>query len=215
MSTVRVNLLPREIKERERARRRMGLLAIAAVGYLLVFVALFFVLDARVNTAEDRLAEAEAERQRLRSEVSTLQEYAELAERHEATATTLRDVFFHEASYAGILQDVAAVMPTDAALTDIAVDTTAAGEAQEEDGEQAAAPESFGAIRGTGETLEGHAPGVERFMLEFEKIAAFFQVFVSSSTLDEEGIATFTFEAELGPEILTGRYVDGLPETLR
>ena len=60
----------------------------------------------------------------------------------------------------------------------------------------------------------------ERTLLEFDKIAGFSDVFFGSSTLEEvEGltapVASFDVEIDLGPEIYTGRYLDGLPEGLR
>lgn len=190
----------------------MAGLAVAALIFVAILVGLFFFQNSQVNDANNRLAEAEAERARLQGEVEELDRYAELEERREASLEVLQLTMGTEASLAGIMQDVAAVMPNDSALTNLSV-TLAAG-AQPPQNFDFGGP-AFGQITGTGETLRGHAPGVERFIIEFDKIAAFFNVFVSSSTIDDQGIATFSFNANLGPEAFTGRYLDGLPEALR
>ncbi|MGH3441713.1 MAG: PilN domain-containing protein [Nitriliruptorales bacterium] len=212
MSTMRVNLLPREYRERERARRARALAVLGGLVFVAVLAGLYLLQVGRVNDAEARLAEEQAETQRLQSRVQELNEFAELNQRLEAANARLVTTMGREVSMAGILQDIAAVTPTDAALT--GVDISISPQPQQSGQFDVGGP-SNGRISGSGEVLRGHAPGVERFLLEFEKIAAFFDVFVSSSNVDEEGVATFSFETDLGPEIFTRRYVDGLPEGLR
>lgn len=212
MSGTRVNLLPREAEEREAGRRAMAGLLIVGLIFVAILVGLFFFQNSRVNDANNRLAEAEAERDRLQAEQRELDRYADLEQRRQASVETLQLAMGTEASIAGIMQDVAAVMPNDSALTTLSV-TLAAG-AQAPENFDFGGP-SFGQVTGAGETLRGHAPGVERFVIEFDKVAAFFNVFVSSSNLDEDGIATFSFQSDLGPEVFTARYLDGLPEGLR
>ncbi|MBW3578290.1 MAG: hypothetical protein KY462_11245 [Actinobacteria bacterium] len=208
----RVNLLPREAEDRERARRARFLLVLAGIAFLVVLGLLYALQVARLNAARGELEAAEAERDELQAEVTELSAYAELDQRRTQTIELLTAVMAPETSLGGILQDVAAVMPTDSALTSLTV--TIPQEALEQGPFDFGGP-SFGTLAAAGETLRGHAPGVERLLLEFDKIAAFFNVFVTGSEIDEEGITVFTVESDLGPEIFTGRYVEGLPEELR
>ncbi len=53
------------------------------------------------------------------------------------------------------------------------------------------ARDSWGTITMTGQTRLGHAPGLERLLLEFDKIAAFSDLYFSNSTVDERGVSTF------------------------
>lgn len=209
--TARVNLLPRAVEEREAGRRQQALVAAGFVVLLAVLGTLYVLQVGRVNDARDRLAGEQAELERLEGELAALQEFAELRERAEAAAAVLATAMAGEVSVAGILQDVAAVMPSDAALTSLSF---TAAEQPEIEAFDLGGP-SFGTLAGAGESLRGHAPGVERFLLEFDKVAAFFNVFFSTSSVDELGIASFSFEIDLGPEILTRRYEQGLPEGLR
>ncbi len=73
----------------------------------------------------------------------------------------------------------------------------------------------FGTVSLGGRTLGGHAPGLERLLLELEKVSSFSGVYFTSSTVDEEGISSFTIDMNLGPEVLTRRYAEGLPEEVR
>lgn len=217
MSGTRVNLLPREAEEREAGRRAMAGLVVAGLLFLAVLAGLFFFQNSRVNDAKDRLETARAERDEAQAEVRELQAYADLEDRRDLMTEVVQTTMSAEASIAGVLQDVAAVMPNEAALTSLTVSILPAPEEGEEFDFGGPA---YGRILGQGETLRGHAPGVERFILELDKIAAFFNIFVSSSTLETGenvpiDITTYSFEAELGPEVFTGRYLDGLPEALR
>lgn len=210
MSDVRVNLLPREVEEEDVARRQRLLVVVLALLLVAVMAVLYVLQLNRVSDAEEELAAEQATRRQLQQEVEALQEFARLEERVGQAAGTLTTALGGEVTVAGILQDIAAVMPTDAALATLNISL---GETDQ--GTFALGGPAVGRVSGSGQSLRGHAPGVERFLLEFDKVAAFSNVFFSGSTVDEEGTTTFTFEIDLGPEMRTGRYGDGLPEELR
>jgi hypothetical protein len=128
-------------------------------------------------------------------------------------STTLAD----EVSMAGLLQDVASVIPSDTQLDGMEVSLGAPTAAPEVEGQVGVQPGAIGTLNLTGKTLEAHAPGVERFLLELEKVAGFRDLYVNSSALDDpdERVATYSIDAAVGPEALTGRYWTGLPEELR
>lgn len=217
MSGTRVNLLPRETEEREAGRRAMAGLAVVGLVFVAILVGLFFLQNSRVNDAEERLRAAEDRRAEVQAEVQDLQAYADLAQRRDTMLEVLTATMSTEVSLAGILQDVAAVMPNDAALTNMTVSMFTDPQTNEEF--DLGGP-AFGQLSASGETLRGHAPGVERFVIEFDKVAAFFNIYVSNSTqeIDEDlpvEITTFNIQADLGPEVFTARYLDGLPEGLR
>lgn len=210
MGSARVNLLPREVEERNRERRNLALLGLAGA-VVLAALAVGYVLQVnRVNDAQERLEETQAELAQARQEVGELEEFAALEERFAAVNGLLAQAMSPEASVAGILQDIAAVMPPDAQLGSLNVAVTGPGNPELGDVRR-----PFGQLTLSGETLRGHAPGLERFLLEFGKIAAFSDVFFTSSTVDDRGVSSFSAQVDLGPEILTGRYTEGLPEALR
>jgi hypothetical protein len=211
--SVRVNLLPQEQTARQAAaRQRNGILAGAAV--LVVALGGAYVwAGAQVSDAETRLAAAQDVSAELRLEVEDLAEIRDLDARRTATIELLSTTLADEVSMAGLLQDVASVIPSDTQLDGMTV--TLAAPAPE--GQVGAQPGAIGTLNLTGKTLEAHAPGVERFMLELEKVAGFRDLYVNSSALDDpdERVATYSIDAAVGPEALTGRYWTGLPEELR
>ena len=209
--SVRVNLLPREIEERNTARRQRALIGvgIAALAVLLVF--LYLMQARKVTAAQNELTAEQQRRDELAAQVDALSEFAVLEQRLAESNTLLVTTLSGEVSFAGILQDIAVVMPNDSALNSLAVTVN---DVPTREAFDFGGP-SFGKVAAAGTSLRGHAPGVERFLLEFEKVAAFFNLYFSGSSADESGVASFSAEWDLGPEIFTGRYANGLPEELR
>ncbi len=208
--SVRVNLLPQEIEERNRAARQRTFAALGAAALVGILVALYFVQVGRVNTAQAELATQQDEVTRLQGEANKLNEFGALEQEEQASATLLASALGNEASMAGILQDLAAVMPSDTELQSVNISV-----GQEQAAGNGQARPSFGTLTLSGRTIHGHAPGLERFLLELQKVASFQNVYFNSSTVDDAGVSTFAVDVQLGQEIFTKRYVNGLPEELR
>jgi Tfp pilus assembly protein PilN len=211
--SVRVNLLPQATVERQDVVRQRQGLGVAFAVLILLLGLVYWWQVSRVNDARAVLAAEEEELGQLQAQEAALGEFEELEDRRRRTDEMVIAALDDEISVAGVLQDVAAVMPTDAQLNDL---TIAVNEAGPEEGVERP---SWGTLTANGQSLTSHAPGLERFLLEFDKIVAFHDLFFTSSSLDdaegENDIVSFTVESELGPEILTERYSDGLPEELR
>ena len=52
-------------------------------------------------------------------------------------------------------------------------------------------------------------------MLELDKVAAFRAPYFGSAAVDNDEAVAFDVSVQLGAEVLTGRYDDGIPEVLR
>lgn len=212
--SVKVNLLPREAFAKQAAARQRALAGVAGLVLLLILAGVYFLQSNALSDAEEEQQLAQAELEELQAREAQLAEFGDLRERVEQRQELIATALAGELSYAGILQDIAAVMPTDAALTDM--DVTAVQDTGP-DGESIR--QIVARITASGESLQGHAPGLERLLLEFDKIAAFFDIYATSSELDdeaeEEDVAVFTFEVDVGQEARTGRYLQGVPEGLR
>lgn len=215
--SVRVNLIPREVEQRNVVRRQQAIAGVAVLAFLVLLAVLYFVQVGRVNDAQEELAAQETIRDELRAEVNELAAYADLEARADALAALIASAMAEEISPAGLLQDIAAVLPSDVELQSVAanvVEPTAAEAAPDATAAPILRP-IVGTMTLSGQTLDGHAPGLERVLIALEKIAGFENVLFSLSTLDDEDVATFTVTIDLGPELLTGRYLDGIPEGLR
>ncbi len=202
--SVRVNLLPSEVRQRESVTRQRGL---AAVGVLLLIVALgavWFWKTSQVDDARVVLAEEEARVQELQAEIAELNEYAQIQTALANADESVARVFGGEVGVAGILQDLAVVMPPDTELNELDYVVT-----------PEAASVTVGEMILTGRTIDRHAPGLERMLLELDKVAAFKALYFGSAAVDNDDAVAFDVSVQLGTEVLTRRYDQGIPEVLR
>ncbi len=217
MST-RVNLLPQASRDRRRAAQQQGVLGGVALAVLLVLIGLGWWQQSRVDEREDQLAEEQATLTSLQGELAELREFEDLAARAERADEVVAATLSDEVSVAAMLQDIAAVTPSNVWLENLAITIDTAQAA-----ELGAGRRSVGRLTASGVATEGHAPGLERYLLELDKIAGFFNIYFSDSTLIEEDRfvdgdgdeSTFSLELDLGRELRTERYEDGVPEELR
>ncbi len=204
--SVRVNLLPQATKERDRAGRQRVLAALLVLALLVALGGVSFWQRMQLSAAEDELADAERDLAMARAEVEELAEFANLAdslaEADEAVATALGD----QATFAGVLQDLALTMPEDSALTSLSVQFAGRGEDTQS---------GIGLANLSVETVTGVAPGVERLLLSLERVAGFADVHLGSATVDEQDVTTFSLDVQIGREHHTERFRDGLPEVRR
>jgi Tfp pilus assembly protein PilN len=200
--TARVNLLPGSVRERDAAGRQRALAGGIVLIVILGLAVATFLQRGVLNDAEDELASAQSELAAARAEVAELAEFEDLEGRLVLADDLLRSAMGEDVTLAGILQDVALVVPTEGAITSLAINIDPEGV-------------GIGTLNANAEATEQHAPGVERFLLHLERPAGFRGVYPGGSTIDEDDIATFSFVVQLGPEYLTNRYEDGLPEVAR
>jgi Tfp pilus assembly protein PilN len=209
--SVRVNLLPEATRIRDRAARQRTAAGAGFLALLLVLGGVWLLQDRQFDRLETELAAEHEELSRLRAEEAQLAAYAELATLVSTADDRVTQAMSAEVSLAGVLQDLAAVTPADTGLTSLTVTIP-----QRVEGELAAGPAApIGTMALSGHSLTGHAPGLERILLELDKVGYFDEPFFNSSTLDEDGVATFTLDVGLLPSSQTGRYDEGVPEVLR
>jgi Tfp pilus assembly protein PilN len=218
--SVRVNLLPQGVKDRSKAARARGLLGVGALVFLLGLGGLYWLQTSRVSEREAMLAAEQQTVSELQGEVNDLRAFEDLEARRDRADELLIATMGTEVSFAAILQDVASITPSSTWLESFGISleetpTTPLG----------ATRPTLGRISTAGVDANSHAPGLERFMLELDKVVAFDNVFFTDSTVvgDEERVfiggdgdeTTFALELDLGLDALTGRYSDGVPEELR
>jgi|GEM_PF-485507 len=154
VSLPRVNLLPKEIKERRLLQRQRGGIAVAFV-VLIALLGIWYLRESQALTD----ARQEADRERavadgLRGRKAALQPYAALESQIAAAEQLRAKVYAREVRFSGIMQDISAIIPSDVWLTQMSVavkkndaDAAAAG---------TAAPATSGAA---GTTLTSGSPG--------------------------------------------------------
>jgi Tfp pilus assembly protein PilN len=121
VSLPRVNLLPKEIKQRRLVRRQRGGVAVAFV-VLLALLGFWYMRESQKLTE----ARQEADRERavaagLRAKKAELQPYAALGSQIAAAEQLRAKVYARELRFSGILQDISAIIPGDVWLTQMSV----------------------------------------------------------------------------------------------
>jgi Tfp pilus assembly protein PilN len=198
---VRVNLLPPEIRERQRLRRRVG--AVTAVGVLLLagIGALYFLQQLRVNDLRRDLEAQEAENNRLRAEIAELQEFVQLQQELVDTQQLLATLLANEVRWSGVLRDISLVIPGQTWLTTLNGQLTQAAEGQP------VAPEGpsglIGQISFNGFGLSHR--DVALWLTRLEDVEGFANPWISVSQKTQIGaqdVVQFTSTADLSQQIV-------------
>ena len=121
MSDARVNLLPDEVRKRGESNRVNGLIGVGFIVLLVLVAAGWWVLKSRVDDAKAELATEDQVVATLRADLADLNEFQQLQARVASTDGDMQVVLGGEVSLAGLLQDLAAVMPSDVELTDLSI----------------------------------------------------------------------------------------------
>lgn len=201
--SVRVNLLPEEVQARGQANRVRILAGLVGLVLLLALAGITLLQRDAIGDAEERLASVQEQNANLQADITALQPFADLEARSESSAELVMLALGAEGSLATILQDLSAVMPPNAELESLAVTLPGQAQTPATGGDRLV----YGSLAATGQVLDGIAPGVERLIIDLERVAGFDNVFVTTSTVNEEGVVTFSLDVQLGPEALTRRYV--------
>jgi Tfp pilus assembly protein PilN len=205
---MRVNLLPPEIRERQRLRRRVG--AVTALGVILLagIGALYFLQQLRVNDLRRDLRAQEAENNRLRAEIAQLQEFVQLQQELQATQQLLDTLLANEVRWSGVLRDISLVIPGETWLTTLNGQLTQAAEGQP------AAPQGpsglIGQISFNGFGLSHRA--VALWLTRLEDVEGFANPWISVSQktqIGQQDVVQFSSTTDLSAEILGPR--EGAP----
>jgi Tfp pilus assembly protein PilN len=112
-----VNLLPTDVKERQRTRRLTAavIMAVGAVVALLFFV--FVLQTARLSDANHKLATQKAANTELEGQIAGLQEFAALKSQVAAREALAAEALNGQVLWSGVLRDVSMVIPDKVWLT--------------------------------------------------------------------------------------------------
>ena len=126
-TVARVNLLPPEIAEAQRARKVQAGLAAAVVGAVAVVGILYVAQVAKVNDAEEELAAAQQRKVALDAERAQLQVVADTYAAVSAKEALLRSALAQDVAWSGYLNDLMLTIPDNVWLTSMAATVGAPG----------------------------------------------------------------------------------------
>ncbi len=197
---MRINLLPPEIYERQRIRRRTA--AVVAVG-LIVLVALgafYFLQILRLNEVEDDIAAQEAENAQLQAQIAELQEIDALIMEIESTRGLLSSLLTDRVQWSGVLRDISLVIPGEAWLNGLTGQVGAPGT-------EGAEPTEAGGLAGQ-ISFNGFAfthRDVALWLSRLEDVRGFVNPWLSNSTKTDIGTqeaVQFTSSVDLSEQAL-------------
>lgn len=205
---MRINLLPPEIGERQRIRRRTFLTVAIGVVALLVIGAFYLLQVLRFSGVEEDIQAQEARNAELEGQIDELQDVAaleqEIAQTRELLATLLQD----RVLWSGVMRDISLVIPGELWLEGL---TGTIGAATEE-GSETAAPVATGEGGLIGQiSFNGVAfdhRDVALWLSRLEDVRGFINPWLSSSTKSEvaaTSVVNFTSSVDLSDQALARR----------
>jgi len=221
---VRINLLPPELYERQRTRRRTA--AVVAVGVILLLAlgAFYFLQVLRENEVKEDIAAQQAENARLQQQINDLQEVDQLQQEIEATRQLLSTLLTDRVLWSGVLRDVSLVIPGQvwlngltgqlgapaAGTTGATTTTTAPTTTTTTTGQPAAGGGLVGQI-----SFQGFAfthPDVALWLSRLEDVRGFVNPWLQTSTdtlLGTQTVEQFTSSVDLSEQALARRQGGG------
>lgn len=195
-----VNLLPSDVRERQRTRR-LTVGVVAAVGAVLAL--LFFVLllqAGRLADADRELAAQEQVNSGLRQRIGELQEFAQLKQTVTERRALVREAQASEVLWSGVLADISKIIPGQMWLTGMSATLTPSAVPAAQPA-PATAPGStppatlVGAIQFDGVAL--NHPTVAQWLRRLEQVTGWVNPWLGTASKSQDGSGQIGFSATL------------------
>lgn len=203
-----VNLLPPELRARQKTRQLTTLIAGAGVALIVLLLGFWFLQGQKVAGIKDDVAAQNLTNSGLQTQIDQLQEFQQLQEQAAAQQALLTKAFAGEVSFSQMLMDLSRTIPSDAYLDSFNASVTAPGA-----GTVPATP-ATGFVGSF--TAGGAADGLESlasWLTRLESVKGWVNPWFSSATETgaNTGLYTFTSGVDLSQDSLTARGRGGVP----
>lgn len=196
-----VNLLPREVLQRQ-TYRRLTALIIAGGAVLLGLVLLFYLFQVgTLGGVRDDIEAQERTNAGIRADIAELEQFAQLQAQARDKLDQLRSAFAGEASFSGILMDVSRIIPSDAFLTQLVVQVAPPGGAEGE--VPGSDPLFVGSLTANGRGLD--LDTIAGWLTRLEGVDGWENAWLQSATEAEGGGFTFSSQVDFSTDIVTPR----------
>jgi Tfp pilus assembly protein PilN len=206
-----VNLLPPEIRERQKVRQRTVLAGIIGAGVVLLVLAFYFLQSFNLSKANEDLEAQQQQNAQLAAQVSELQEFGDLQAELAEKKALVSQVFEGEIAWSGVLVDVSRIMPQEAVLNNFTATQTVGGASAD----AAAAPAPVAGAAPAGELVgnmnfDVTASGigtVPDFLSSLADVQGWANPYTTSLTETAPRSNVYTFQAtvDLTKDVLTER----------
>jgi Tfp pilus assembly protein PilN len=179
-----VNLLPPDLRERQRLRRQtFGVAAVGVVALLLVAV-FFFLQVMRLRDAESDLDAQRAENAQLEADIARLLRFQEILDQLAARRDLLGGILENEVSWSGVLRDISLVIPSQVWIQDMTGSVTVPTGGTPPEATEGTQPTGLiGNITMNGVSLD--TPGVALWLTRLEDVQGWANAWLSSATKSE------------------------------
>jgi len=203
-----VNLLPAEVKQRQRTRRATGLIVSGAVAVVALLFLLFVMQSARLGKAQDELAAQQQANAGLQSQIADLQKYADLKAQVSAKQAVVAEALQNEVLWSGALRDVSMVIPGNMWLVSMTGTVTVPTGSAPVPGTVGTGPDAglVGNVQFTGSALT--QPTLSEWLKRLSKVDGWANPWISQSTKGATGNQT-TYQFSGSVDLTTGATVDG------
>jgi Tfp pilus assembly protein PilN len=195
-----VNLLPPEIRERQRIRRQTFMVAFAGAAVMALLVLLYFIQVIRLSDVNEDLQTQRAENAQLEQEIADLQRFQELRAMLEDRQNLIDGILANEVSWSGVLRDISLVIPQSMWLNDLSGNVTVSTATVVEGGEL---PETglIGNMQFNGTALDTST--VALWLTRLEEVRGWVNAWLSNASrtiLEGVEVVDFTSSVDLTPE---------------
>lgn len=220
----RIDLLPGRYAQRRRQRQTVGLVAVVGLVLLLLLIVYWLYLGSQISSANDDLAAAQAMNTRLQTEISGLQQYADLETHVQQKAADLQTVMANDVDWPSIMTEVGMVIPSSVQLTTITASAGAAEGATPTGTETApvrvAKNAPVGRIDVQGQSLT--MSDVAQLLVRLATVPGFQAIYLNDATSGQStsttststttpNLISFDSSVELTQESLSGRFQETSP----
>jgi Tfp pilus assembly protein PilN len=191
---ISIDLLPSDVRTTQKTQRWFQY-GIAAVGTIvLIMLAITVYLRLQIAHQEDILAEEQAKRATLQTQVAALQEFEILKQTVDNTRATLAVALAGDLNWTKFLDDIDSKIPVDSSLTSLAVTSVP--------GTTPLAEVSLGTVQYAGAVR--NMPALAGWLDTMSEITGQRFVYLSNGTKSETGV-TFSASSHITEEMLSGR----------
>ena len=114
-----VNLLPPELRQRQRTRRQTGLVIAAVAVVVVLLVGMYVLQSMRLSALDQDLQEQQAVNQELRVQIAELEQFRQLEAALQEREQLVEGLFQNQILWSSVLQDVSDIIPSEMWLTDL------------------------------------------------------------------------------------------------
>ena len=205
-----VNLLPPDVRGRQRTRRLTMIVAGVAVVAVVLLMLVYFLQNSRLMSAQRDLQAQEATNQSLQTKISGLQQFAQLQQAVSQKQAIVSTLLSQQVLWSGVLRDLSMVIPGQLSLSSASgILSVAANPAPGAPAGTAGPSTIVGNIQFQGESFD--YPTVALWLTRLEQVKGWVNPWVSTaSKTDVNGVTIVQFS---GTVDLTGdAAVSGRPQ---